>query len=288
MIHIRHMTAADLPFAMRLKEQAGWNQVEADWRRFLDMQPDGSFVAELAGTPVGTTVACIFGDVAWVAMVLVEATVRGRGVGTALMRHALDFLDEHQVPSIRLDATPLGQPIYEKLGFRPEYTLSRYDGVLAASSTDGAAAANMQHVTTAARADDDLLLALDRSVTGADRRKFLVRLFRERPQDVRLIAGPDENDRVAGVLAARGGGTAVQLGPGLGDGDAAAVLLADAAVRHTGKRIYLDVPQPNEPAIRLAESLGLTVQRALVRMCRGNPVREDTQRLFASSGPELG
>jgi hypothetical protein len=27
------MTAADIAFGMRLKEQAGWNQVPADWRR---------------------------------------------------------------------------------------------------------------------------------------------------------------------------------------------------------------------------------------------------------------
>src|SRR5947209_18008666 len=53
-IHIRLMAEADLPFGMRLKAANGWNQTEADWRRYLELQPDGCFLAELDGKPVGT------------------------------------------------------------------------------------------------------------------------------------------------------------------------------------------------------------------------------------------
>jgi len=129
-IHIRRMTTADIPLGMQLKEQAGWNQTEADWLRFLDLEPDGCFVAEWNGEPVATTTTCILGDVAWVAMVLVDAGVRRHGIGTALMQQALRFLDERNVRSIRLDATPLGRPVYEKLGFVPDYQLARFDGIL--------------------------------------------------------------------------------------------------------------------------------------------------------------
>ena len=93
MTHIRLMTSADLDLAMRLKSQAGWNQTQADWRRFLAMQPDGCFVAELDGVAVGTAVGCVFGDVAWIAMVLVDLAARARGVGTALVQHAMSFVE---------------------------------------------------------------------------------------------------------------------------------------------------------------------------------------------------
>ena len=89
----RQMTVADLGLGMRLKSQAGWNQMEADWRRFLEMQPDACFVAEFDGVSLGTAVGCMFGSVAWIAMVLVDASSRGRGIGTALMQHALAFVD---------------------------------------------------------------------------------------------------------------------------------------------------------------------------------------------------
>src|ERR1700687_3445839 len=116
-IRIRRMTPADVPLGMRLKQQAGWNQTEADWRRFLDLEPDGCFVAELDDDPVATTTTCVFGVIGWIAMVLVDVPVRGRGIGSALMRHALEYLDDRNVLTVRLDATPLGQPVYEKLGF---------------------------------------------------------------------------------------------------------------------------------------------------------------------------
>src|SRR5439155_20889733 len=123
MIRVRRMTAPDVSLGMRLKEQAGWNQTEADWRRCLDLEPDGCFVAEFDAVAVGTTTTCIFGTVAWIAMVLVDSAMRGRGVGKALMNRALEYLDASGVRSVRLDATPLGQPLYEKLGFVEQFQL---------------------------------------------------------------------------------------------------------------------------------------------------------------------
>jgi len=125
------MTAADIPLGLKLARQAGWNQMEADWRRFLAMQPDGCFVGEWDGAPVATTAAFIFGPVAWIAMVLVDIESRRKGIATTLLQHALDFLDAQGVQTVRLDATAAGQPVYEKLGFVPEYCLTRYMGTAA-------------------------------------------------------------------------------------------------------------------------------------------------------------
>jgi GNAT superfamily N-acetyltransferase len=127
-IRIRPMTAADLPLGLRLSREAGWNQTPADWSRLLGLGPAGCFVAELDGAAVGTTTTCVFGPIAWVAMVLVDRDVRGRGIGTALVAHAIDHLDELGVRSIRLDATPLGEPLYRRLGFVAEYPLTRFQG----------------------------------------------------------------------------------------------------------------------------------------------------------------
>ena len=68
MITIRAFTCDDLDFGMKLKAQAGWNQTVADWRRFLAIDPEGAFLAECHGGPVGTVFCCRFGSVAWVAM----------------------------------------------------------------------------------------------------------------------------------------------------------------------------------------------------------------------------
>jgi GNAT superfamily N-acetyltransferase len=280
MVQIRAMTPGDLSVAMRLAEQAGWNQTPADWRRFLAMQPDGCFVADVEGAVVGTTVACILGDVAWIAMVLVDEAVRGRGIGTALVRHALDFLDRRGVPSVRLDATALGRPLYERLGFAPQYELARFGGPPQAVDVEATST-----IREGRPGDIQEVLEIDRAVTGADRRKFIERLFAERPQSLKIA---EERGQISGFSTVRYGRRAVQLGPCIASAAAGAALLADAAASVAGQSVFLDVPIPNLPAVQLAASLGLAVQRNFVRMCRGRTIDDDCARLWASSGPELG
>jgi GNAT superfamily N-acetyltransferase len=280
MIRVRPMTVADLPLGMRLKAQAGWNQAEADWRRCFRMQPDGCFVAELDRKPVGTTVAILFYPVAWVAMVLVDEAARGRGVGTALMRHALGFLDGYGVRSVRLDATALGRPVYEKLGFVAEYTLTRYQGVLRPTDEDGPGVepVDVEQMLQVTR--------LDLDATRIKRSTLLMRLHEEMSDAFRMVRRGGE---LLGFLASRPGTNATQLGPLVArDEPAGRALLADAARRFTGQPVFLDVPLTNEPARRAAEALGLTAQRELLRMGRGEPVCERVEWLWASSGPEKG
>jgi GNAT superfamily N-acetyltransferase len=277
------MTVSDVALGMRLKTQAGWNQLESDWRRFLDMQPDGCFVAELDGVPVGTTNTCIFDSVAWVAMVLVDTEVRSRGIGKALMQHALAFLDSQGVPTIRLDATPMGKPLYEKLGFVEEYTLVRYDGVLPPSPAP--ADSRLRSAGTEEAVPLDKIVALDQAVTATNRTKLLLRLRRENPAYFRWI---EEGDAIQGYMTARDGSNAVQLGPCIADAATGPLLLADAFTRFAGRRVYIDMPTGNTPATRLAEAAGLKVVRPLTRMWRGRRINEDPARLWASYGPDLG
>ena len=278
MVHIRLMTGADLPLGMRLKAANGWNQTEADWRRYLDLQPVGCFVAAVDANPVGTLTTCIFESVAWIAMVLVDSEHRGRGIGTALMRHALEFLEHQGVRSTRLDATPLGQPIYERLGFKPEYSLHRYEGMLPASQPES-------DVETLAPADVQAALAIDREVTQTDRGKLLLRLAGEFPETMRVERGASG---VEGFRAARPGARAIQIGPCVARGTAGAQLLEGARRQFGSERVFIDIPDDNGPAIRWAQESRLVVQRPLLRMGRGPRLDERISELWASSGPEMG
>jgi GNAT superfamily N-acetyltransferase len=272
------MTAADIPLGLHLSGQAGWNQTAIDWQRCLTLQADGCFVAEWDGLAVGVTTTCIFDRIAWVAMVLVDQRFRRRGIGRALMEHALVFLDGQGVPTVRLDATPLGQPLYEQLGFVPQFRLARYVGIPRPDDQPAHPA-----IVTVAAGRWEELAAIDAAITNTDRRKLLLRLFVEHPEEVRAVA---EEGTFRGFIAARFGAQAVQPGPCVGQ--AGAILLEDACRRHAGRRIYLDIPEDNHHAVALAESRGLLVQRSLLRMCRGPQVIEQVDRVWASFGPEKG
>src|SRR5262249_35096801 len=156
-------------------------------------QPDGCFVAELDGVPVGTTMTAIFGDVAWAAMVLVDATVRGRGVGTALMQHALTFLDRQGVRSVPLAPPPLGQPIYEKPGFGVDFSPVRYAGTPSAAE-DYPFEEIESAVRRASQDGWDEVCRLDQAITGTDRSKFLLPFLGEQPDALLVLMTGDQLD----------------------------------------------------------------------------------------------
>jgi predicted N-acetyltransferase YhbS len=279
MTRIRPMTAADLPLGLRLSRQAGWNQTEGDWLRALELQPDGCFVAEADGGAVGTTTTCMLGDVAWIGMVLVDTSARKRGIGTSLMQHALAFLDRRGVATIRLDATPMGLPLYARLGFAEQFVLARHAGIAQSHS------ALSDCVRPISLDECDALAQLDQQVTATDRRRLLQQLFGKRTEETRVMRNADG---VCGFLTARPGHRAVQIGPCIADARAGPALFADAFHRYAGQQVFVDVPVGHEAATRLLQTCGLTVQRHLTRMCRGVPRCERIDQLWASSGPEKG
>jgi GNAT superfamily N-acetyltransferase len=274
---IRQMTAADIRGGMRLTEQNLWNTLPEDWRRQLDLEPEGCFVAEADGAVVGTACACIFDAVAWVNLVLVDKVHRGRGIGTSLMRTVLAWLDDRNVPSVRLDATPLGRPIYEKLGFAVEYELTRYEGTMPQLAGAGGRVA-------VAQASDLLgLIQLDHAVTGTNRSKLIHYLYeRLNLFMVRAEVG------IAGWAAFRPGSRARHIGPCLGNSPACRELLATISQFLHGDVIFMDIPAAHGEAIAFAKQIGLTAQRGLTRMGRGVPVRENLDQLWCSFGPEKG
>lgn len=280
MIEIRPMTTGDVSLGMRLKDQAGWNQTPADWRRFLELEPQGCFVAELEGLPVGTTTTCILGDVGWIAMVLVDEPARHRGVATRLVQHAIRYLRRQGVPTVRLDATPLGRPVYERLGFVAEYELDRLAGQASAAE------APSSPVVAVGREDVDCLAVLDQRASGTQRRRLLDRLWRENPGNCGKVV---RDSAVEGYVMLREGSRAAFIGPAVATAPAAGCALLDWAVhRCAGRPVFVDIPCDNAEAIGWASSRGLRAQRRFTRMCLGPPVRERRDQLWASSGPEKG
>ena len=211
-------------------------------------------------------------------MVLVEVNARHNGVGTTLLKHSIDYLEARQVGTIRLDATSLGRPIYEKLGFVPDYRLARFEGTASAPEECSAV------VETAPEMSDDLI-EFDKRMTGRERVKLLSRLFDEFPQETRIVRRADE---IEGFITMRPGTNSVQIGPCTATPYAGPMLLRDAFSCCAGKPVFVDVPLDNADAARVVKSSGLTIQRSFTRMSRGPKITDNIQASWASSGPEKG
>lgn len=275
-VRIRVMRADDLTGGLRLSAQAGWNQTPQDWRRIYRLAGEGAFVAEAEARMVGTAVAVRFGEVAWIAMVLVEESLRGRGIGTSLVRHALAFCDAAGVATVRLDATPLGRPVYVRLGFQPDYELIRYAGT---------APGGPEQPTPLGEGEFGEICRLDREVMAYDRGNFLRELLAESPT---AFCRHHRDGELRGFAYARPGRIAGQIGPCVALDATAGLSLLNQALQGRKRQFYIDVPVPNEPAAAWACEAGLTEQRRLLRMHRGGRPAGRADCLWASSGPEKG
>ncbi len=277
-VRIRLLTSTDIPEAMRLKDDAGWNQTALDWQRFISANPEGCFAAEIEGRLIGTSATITYdGKLAWIGMVIVEPALRGKGIGTTLLKRAIDHLDSRKVSSMKLDATPQGRPLYEKFGFVREYNIERW--MLKRPANE----------PTAGKAPEKLeeVLRLDRDVFGADRSELLRSLAESAPEFT-LVARDDAG--IAGYTFGRRGSRADQLGPWMArHEDVGAILLDEFLRRSSRELIFVDCVGPNTWAIPLVKERGFELSRPLTRMFRGtNKYAGRPELLCGSLGPEFG
>ncbi|NYT34799.1 GNAT family N-acetyltransferase [Rhizobium sp. WYCCWR 11128] len=151
-----------LEAAVALSRQAGWPHRTEDWQLALALS-DGMVAVE-DGKVVGTVLVTPYKeDCATINMVIVDETMRGRGLGRKLMDAALLIAGDRP---LRLVATTAGLPLYQKLGFHETGTVAQHQGL----AGDIAASAETQAATDA---DLPAIVALDRLAFGADREGLL-------------------------------------------------------------------------------------------------------------------
>jgi GNAT superfamily N-acetyltransferase len=121
--HIRQLTLDDLDDALALSSTAGWNQRLDDWRVLLRIAPHGCVAAWSGDRVIGTAIGIDYGGFGWIAMMLVDPACRGRGLGRRLLEAAMAAIPPDR--PIRLDATPLGRPLYLSAGFEDETAITR-------------------------------------------------------------------------------------------------------------------------------------------------------------------
>ena len=269
---IRLLNESDVGDAVFLSDAAGWNQIPADWRRLIALEPEGCFGIEVDGRLAATTTTVCFGRrLAWIGMVLTDPEHRRRGLARRLMERALRYLEAREIDWIKLDATRMGQPLYERLGFVAEGSVERWAMEVPAGE---------RRKPRAGFAVDPVL---DFEAFGADRGAILAHL------------GLGEALAMDGGYAiGRPGARASSFGPCVARSPAVAWRLAEWFLeRHPGDTVYWDLLPNNDAAARLAAGLGFERRRELVRMARpgkpgASPFVFDDSLVYATAGFEYG
>lgn len=280
-VSARPLTEADLDAAVGLSSEAGWNQVAADWRLFLQFGRATCLTRN--GKPIAT--AAIFpyaSGFAWISMVLVTAAERQRGLARWLLRHCVaDIVQRGLVPV--LDATPAGRAVYLDLGFRDTWPMHRLTGE---RGRFGASVRQGMTVRPIQESDSAQISRLDKNVFGADRGALLQSLAQRLPR-ASLVAVRGE--QIVGYSFGRGGRIMTQLGPIVAVESDAAIMLVGAALSSISGRVAIDVPDRHTVLNRWLAERGFFAERPLTRMVyQSTSPFDDTSRVFAIAGPELG
>lgn len=273
------LTPDDLPDLLALCRAAAWNQTEADWQRVLTLEPELSLGIRAEGRIVATAVGFTYPGsstsppLAWIGMVLTHPDHRGHGHARRLMQHLVAELDRRGCSIQKLDATSMGQPLYEQLGFVAEQPIERW-------KRD----ATRKRVHAAGVVEPfQLLTELDAAAFAWDRARLM-------PS---LLAAGDGALTEGGFALGRPGAVAAYFGPCVARTPAAARRLASwFLARHSSEDVFWDLLPHNQEARSLAHSLGFRPVRDLVRMVRLAPgVTEPPRRddyIYAIAGFELG
>jgi ribosomal protein S18 acetylase RimI-like enzyme len=290
---IRLLAAEDLEGALALSATAGWNQRLADWRMVLSLAPRGSFAALSDRRIVGTSIGIDYGGFGWIAMMLVDPAYRGRGLGRRLLEAAMSALPSDR--PIRLDATPLGRPLYQACGFEDEAVLTRH---VADGSSRRVAAPPVPHrassvVRPLSAADLPAIMEHDAEVFGGSRGRVLEWALGDAPLYAHTLES--EQGRVHYCFG-RHGRLFDQVGPVIAANDEIARALVTAALHASDLRaVVLDVFDSHTGFSAWVRECGFAAQRPLFRMRRpaGQPGPSTQGRShsslveFAILGPEF-
>ena len=193
----RHLDGAVL-----LSREAGWPHRREDWAMLLALSH--GFVALQGDAVVGTAFLTPFGDDrATINMVIVAASMRGRGLGRKLMDAALQACGAREC---RLTATADGLPLYEKLGFSATHEIRQHQGIPTPPPADAANGA--MELDWIGPESLPTVTALDLQALGMDRQPLLSLLTEAGRMVVLREAG-----QVAGYAALRPFGRGEVIGP---------------------------------------------------------------------------
>jgi GNAT superfamily N-acetyltransferase len=275
-ITLETMAPRHLEGAVELSRQVKWPHRREDWELVQSVSQgivaleEERIVATIMMTPYGD-------DAAAINMVIVDAAMRGRGLGRKMMEEALARAGAR---TCYLVATPEGLPLYEKLGFVTIGEIVQHQGQ--PSYVDGP-----ENVSWSDSGDHACLVALDHVANGHER-SALMRVLRERAK----FAVIREENAVQAFAAIREFGQGLVIGPVVARNDFEAKALIDFLLaHHHGTFVRIDTDMSTNLAEWLT-SRGLKHVGGGITMRRGTRAQQNksavARRMYALVSQALG
>jgi ribosomal protein S18 acetylase RimI-like enzyme len=276
---IRRMRRDEVDLALDWAAAEGWNPGLNDAGCFYSADPEGFFIGLLDDEPVGCISAVAYGSsFGFLGLYIVRPEFRGRGFGIRLWHRGMARLEGRNVG---LDGVIEQQENYKKSGFQLIHRSVRYQGTASGDGTLDPGVVPLSEVSF------DNLLRHDRFHFPDLRGTFLEKWFSQ-PDSVAFGFVSDEGLFGYGLL--RRCRLGFKIGPLFARDEmiAESLFSALAGGAEEGEPIFLDVPEPNRAALRLAERHNMEkifeTARMYTRRDPGLPMSE----IFGVTTFELG
>jgi GNAT superfamily N-acetyltransferase len=226
--------------------------------RFAGVQPDGLVVVDDDGSVVGTgcCVAYPEGKFGWIGLVATLPGFERRGIATAITEYLAGVLADQGCASV-LDASAVGGPVYERMGFA-DRSVTRVMGFVGTESPP-IAGDECEPMTSG---DVDEVARFDSPRFGATRREMLAKVIDQHPGRSLLLR---RRGKVAGYAVSQ----ERTLGPVVADTSESLTSLISGAMRlEWASPPRICVP-PESGHIATLHRLGFEHRRDLRHMRRG-------------------
>ncbi len=262
LMQIRKMVLEDIEFALSLTTGEGWSDLHSDFVALISHTPPAAFVGEKAGTSIGMVSTVSYGDFGYFGSLIVSKEYRNRGLGRALLEHAIAYLRSEGVKVMMLDGVSSALSLYKRLGFKTVCHSLRMEGIIAGYSSGRVRSMQVN--------DLKKIFNIDLHNFGADHSYFLKRIIKQFPELCKVLE--DEREIKGFVMGSRRGNFTRIAPCVVKDGAVEAALLIKAVSTQSPKALLrLGVLESNIEAVIMLKRLGFTVVSASYRMVQGNP-----------------
>jgi ribosomal protein S18 acetylase RimI-like enzyme len=279
MFHVEKMKAEDFPFAVQLANTVNWNMTVKDFMFMLKLEPQGCFVQFQNKERVGIATTVSFEEAGWFGNFILKEDARGKGAGTLLLKHAIDYLKSKGAETIGLYAYPQLVNFYQRFGFEPEVDFSVLKGKAAFPPVQ-------EPLREAEKQDFPKILELDRKCFGAKRKKLLNSILLDEGNLCYLLT---ENDEIIGFVAAKVDDKMAEIGPLICHAnrkEAAAMLLNNVLSRLNDLDVFMYIPKKEKRLLCALDKMGFKEDFHVVRMFLGPAFAENC--IYAAESLERG
>ncbi|MDF5720545.1 MAG: GNAT family N-acetyltransferase [Rhizonema sp. PD37] len=215
-------------------------------------------------------------DFAVLGFYIVKPQFRGRGFGMKMWRAAMAYLGTER--NISLDGEIAQLPNYQKSGFQITYRHIRYEAVGGGVMPSG--------IVELKTVPFEKLVAYNQEFFPAERKHFL-QLWIKQPNSAAL--GVIREGDIVGYGVIRKSHTGFRIGPlNADDEQIAEQLLLALLAFGSDARVFLDVPDANPEAIKLAQRYGMKAVSESVRMYNKEIPHLPINRVFSVTSLEVG